>query len=244
MTDSGAFSFMGKYDADDPECAKFRSEAFWLPYLKEYLAWIEANKEYIFSVVNLDLDMLVGEDVVDKWNRLYFEPLSKKGLQVIYVAHPTDRHSSFERLRHYCTKYPYVGVNQSDKGNAAKIYQLIKAHHCRVHGFAWTDINLLRRYPFFSVDSVTWLGGVRFGTTYNYDGKNFSTIDYKHKYRRKANRLKYEHAGVDWEEVKKETRININKMNLLGWIGFRKEFMKMANLKLWNKIVATYERKH
>lgn len=243
MTDSGAFSFMGKYDEDDPECDKYRTEEFWLPYLHEYLDWINKNEKYIFSVVNLDLDMLVGEDVVDKWNRMYFEPLEKRGIQVIYVAHPTDRRNSFERLRHYCMRYSYVGANQSDKGNAAKIYQLIRQHKCRIHGFAWTDINLLKHYPFFSADSVTWLGGVRFGTTYDYDGKNFHTFDYKHKFIRKSRRLKYEKAGVDFQEVtKREERKNINRMNLIGWMGFRKEFMKMANLKLHNKVVAAYER--
>lgn len=245
MTDSGAFSFMGKYDPDSPEFAKYKTEEFWIPYLTEYLNWIKAHKEYIFSVVNLDLDMLVGENIVDKWNRLYFEPLEKEGLQVIYVAHPTDRSTSFERLSDYCKRYSYVGANQSDKKNAARIYQLVKHYHRRIHGFAWTEFELLKRYPFFSVDSVTWLGGVRFGTTYNYDGKNFTTIDYKHKYRRKANRLKYEDAGIDYSKVTKtEERKNINKMNLLGWLGFRKEFLKMANLKLHNKKVAEYERKH
>lgn len=242
MTDSGAFSFMGKYDPDDPECAKYRSEEFWLPYLKEYISWINEHRKYIFSVVNLDLDMIVGEDIVDKWNRLYFEPLEESGVQVIYVAHPTDRHTSFERLSYYCKRYRYVGANQSDKGNAHRIYQLVKATKRRIHGFAWTEFNTLKRFPFFSVDSVTWLGGVRFGTTYNYDGKNFSTIDYKHKYRRKANRLKYESNGVDYDMVKAEERKNINKMNLLGWMGFRKEYMKVANLKLWNRRVSFYER--
>lgn len=245
MTDSGAFSFMGKYDPDSPECDKYRTEEFWMPYLKEYLGWINAHKEYIFSVVNLDLDMIVGEDVVDKWNRLYFEPYEREGINVIYVAHPTDRRNSFERLRQYCARYEYVGVNQSDKENAAKIYQLIKHHNRKVHGFAWTELNLLKRYPFFSVDSVTWLGGVRFGTTYDYDGKNFRTLDYKKKHLRKARRIKYEKAGIVYSEVTThEERKNINKMNLLGWMGFRKEYLKMANLKLHTKKVADYERRY
>ena len=65
------------------------------------------------------------------------------------------------------------------------------------------------------------------------------------KHLRKARRIKYEQAGVIYDEVtKREERKNINKMNLLGWLGFRKEFLKMANLKLHNKTVAEYERKH
>lgn len=245
MMDSGAFSFMGKYIEDDPECAKFRTEEFWLPYLKEYLAWIEENKQYLFSIVNLDLELIIGEEIVDKWNKEYFEPLEKEGMQVIYVAHRTDKRSTYERLEQYCKEHEYVGVNQGEKHQAARIYQLIKKYKRRVHGFAWTQLDLLKRFPFFSADSVTWLGGVRFGTTYDYDGHNFTTIDYKHKYRRKANRLKYERVGVNYSKVTKtEERLDINRMNLLGWMGFRKEYLKMANLKLWNKNVSEYERKH
>lgn len=244
MTDSGAFSFMGKFSEDSEEYEKMQTEEFWLPYLTDYIKWIKDHKEYIFSVANLDLDRIVGYDVVDKWNREYFEPLEKEGIQVVYVAHEdADGNHFMDRMREYCQKYNYVGANQTWKKYAAQIYQLVKQHKCRIHGFAWTELALLKNYPFFSADSVTWLGGVRFGTTYDYDGKNFRTIDYKHKYRRKARKLRYINAGVDYEEVQKETRININKMNLLGWLGFRKEYLKMANLKLHNRTVDKYERK-
>ena len=242
MTDSGAFSFMGKFPEGSDEYEEAQHEEFWIPYLESYTKWIREHKEYIFSVANLDLDTIVGKRIVDKWNREYFEPLEKEGIQVVYVAHESDEQPSIVgRLREYCQRYEYVGINQAHKGKAAQIYQLIKMYHRRIHGFAWTELGLIKHYPFFSVDSVTWLGGVRFGTTYDYDGKNFRTLDYKHKYLRKAHRIKYEKAGVDFEQVtKKEERKNINKMNLLGWLGFRKEYLKAANLKLHNKVVATY----
>ena len=242
MTDSGAFSFMGKFPEGSDEYEEAQHEEFWIPYLESYTKWIREHKEYIFSVANLDLDTIVGKRIVDKWNKKYFEPLEKEGIQVVYVAHESDEQPSIVgRLREYCQRYEYVGVNQAHKDKAAQIYQLIKMYHRRIHGFAWTELGLIKHYPFFSVDSVTWLGGVRFGTTYDYDGKNFRTLDYKHKYLRKAHRLKYEKGGVDFEQVTKtEERKNINKMNLLGWLGFRKEYLKAANLKLHNKVVATY----
>jgi hypothetical protein len=105
-------------------------------------------------------------------------------------------------------------------------------------------MNIVKHYPFFSLDSTTWLGGVRYGTTYDYDGKNFRTIDYKHKYIRKSRRLKYRKIGVSLDDVLgEEKRKPINRMNLLGWMGFRKEFLRMANLKLHNRTVAHYTRK-
>lgn len=244
MTDSGAFSFMGKFHEGTEEYDKMSTEEFWIPYLEEYVAWIRAHKDYIFSVANLDLDKLVGFDVVDKWNKKYFEPLEKEGIQVVYVAHEDSEGRYFmQRFKDYCIRYQYVGANQVWKSKAAQIYQMVKHYNRRIHGFAWTELELLRHYPFFSVDSVTWLGGVRFGTTYDYDGKNFRTLDYKKKYMRKSRRIKYLSRGIDYEGVQEEKRIPINQMNLLGWMGFRKEFLKIANLKLHNKYVKDYERK-
>lgn len=245
MTDSGAFSFMGKYPEGTEEYEKAKHEEFWIPYLERYVKWIRDHREYIFSAANLDIEAIVGQRVVDKWNKMYFEPLEKEGIQIVYVAHETDLQPSIiSRLKEYCRKYQYVGVNQSHKKQAPQIYQLVKHYHRRIHGFAWTELSLLRHYPFFSADSVTWLGGVRFGTTYDYDGKNFRTIDYKKKYIRKSRRIKYLRAGIDYEGVLDDKRVPINQMNLLGWLGFRKEYLKMANLKLHNKWVIEYERKY
>lgn len=246
MTDSGAFSFMGKFHEGTPEYEEAHHEDFWIPYLEEYVAWIREHKDYIFSAANLDIDLIVGRDVVRKWNKKYFEPLEKEGVNIVYVAHEDegDPHA-IQHFKEYCSKYKYVGVNQRHKDFATRFYQIAKMYNVKVHGFAWTEIGILKHYPFFSADSVTWLGGVRFGTTYDYDGKNFRTLDYKKKYLRKARRIKYEQAGVVYDDItKREERKNINKMNLLGWLGFRKEFLKMANLKLHNKNVAEYERKY
>lgn len=200
-------------------------------------------KKFIFVAANLDLDMIVGREVVDRWNEKYFKPL-EKDINVVYVVHQDAQgdKTGLLRLKEYCQQHNYVGCNQTMKDNAAEIYRITNAYGTKVHGFAWTEMNLLQRFPFFSVDSVTWLGGTRFGTTYNYDGKNFSTIDYKHKYRRKANRIKYEDAGLSMEDIRGEKRIPINNMNLLGWLGFRREFLKIAHCKLKNKPVLYYDK--
>ena len=56
-------------------------------------------------------------------------------------------------------------------------------------------------------------------------------------------KLEKELEGLDLEGIAQEKRVPINQMNLLGWMGFRSEFLKVANLKLHNKPVSYYERK-
>ena len=54
--------------------------------------------------------------------------------------------------------------------------------------------------------------------------------------------MKYKKIGVSLDDVLgEEKRKPVNRMNLLGWMGFRKEFLKMANLKLHNRTVAHYK---
>lgn len=242
MTDSGGFSFMGTTITKEME-----TEKYWIPYLEEYVDWLRKHKDHIYVAANLDLDKVVGREVVRKWNRKYFEPLEKEGLQIVYVAHEDDYRDKhgIEHFKEYCRKYKYVGINQSQKDYASRFYQIAKHYNVRVHGFAWTELGIVKHYPFASLDSTTWLGGVRYGTTYDYDGKNFRTIDYKHKYRRKARKIKYSAIGVSIDDVtgNKEDRYAVNKMNLLGWIGFRKEYLRMANLKLHSKNVIHYVRR-
>lgn len=238
MTDSGAFSFMGQvkgYEAYDEE--------YWIPYLEEYVKWLYDHKDYIFVAANLDLDLIVGRDVVDKWNVKYFEPLQKY-IDIVYVAHGDDFDvKAIRQFEEYCTKYNYVGVNQGLKKNAHLYYQIARKYNVRVHGFAWTELPLLKRYPFFSVDSTSWLSGIRYGSTYDYDGKNFKTYDSKKKYLRKAKKIKYLANEIEYDGILEEERIAINDMNLLAWTeGFRKEFLKIANYRLANRPVAYYER--
>ena len=50
MTDSGAFSFMGKFSNDSHEIERMTEEEFWLPYLEEYLKWVKTIRS-IFLVL-------------------------------------------------------------------------------------------------------------------------------------------------------------------------------------------------
>jgi len=244
MTDSGGFSFIQQLVSKGELTEETQKEEYWLPYLHEYVNWIKNHAEHIFVAANLDLDAIVGREVVDKWNKVYFEPLEKI-VNIVYVAHRDinkeyDDYNGIRRLNEYCKKYKYVGVSQEYKDYHTKVYTVAKQYKNIIHGFAWTSIPLLKSSPFFSVDSTTWLGGVRYGTSYNYDGKNFVVNDYKKKYVRKGDRVLCREFGINYENLLKEKRIELNQYNLVGWLGARQEYLRSANLKLNTKPVSFY----
>lgn len=235
MTDSGAFSF----NSSKKPLSSF-TESFWISYLKEYTEFIKENSNKIFCAANLDIESIVGTAKVDEWNEEYFKPLEEK-TQIVYVAHRDDYdYSGLKRFKKYCSEHTYVGVSFQAKERFRTYYSISQLYGTKIHGFGWTSIPMLKQCPFFSVDSTTWLGGARYGTTYKYDGKNFTTIDYKKKWRRKAMLPVVNKYKINKVDLIEDERYAVHTMNLAGWLGARKEFIKSANFKLRNKAVKTF----
>jgi len=50
----------------------------------------------------------------------------------------------------------------------------------KIHGFGMTGVELLKNYPFYSVDSTSWLGGSMRGEVYEFTGdsmRSYNTSD-------------------------------------------------------------------
>ena len=189
MTDSGAFSFFNDKNFDH---LKFD----WEGYLLEYVDWLGDNKDYIFSACNLDVDAYVSHDTVDRWNRKHFEPLSKD-INVIYVAHQNVMgRGDLDVFKKYCKEYNYVAVNESMSKHVSAIYQEAKITKTAIHGLAWTKPTILQDFPFFSVDSSSWVNYQKYGATPVWDGKNFSQYDKDNKDIRKTLRNQCSKYGI------------------------------------------------
>lgn len=164
ILDSGAFSVWTKGGTVNLEeyanfCVRFREL---LP------------KEIEVSVVNLDV--LPGqwghvpskEDIAlsaeKGWqNMLYLESL---GLKVIHVFH---QHEDFEILEKLKAHSDYIGISPAnDVSMKEKLDWLNKVFlnlkdKTKTHGFAVTSHKQLLGYPFYSVDSSSWVTPARFG---------------------------------------------------------------------------------
>ena len=54
------------------------------------------------------------------------------------------------------------------------LLRIAKANNCKVHGLGYTNLKNLKKYPFYSVDSTSWLSGNRFGQAYLFDGRELT----------------------------------------------------------------------
>lgn len=157
--DSGAFTYMS-----NPQYESYTVED-WEKHIKNYLNWVERNKEHIFAFAELDLQFLVGIDTVNKWRREYFEPfMLRTGVPVCFVCHEDDD-VVWEKM---CQRYPYVGISvATENANPLPWYQnklkVAEKYNSLVHGFGMTRTSILPQLPFYTVDSTSWKSGFRYG---------------------------------------------------------------------------------
>lgn len=95
--------------------------------------------------------------------------LEKLGIRPVPVYHAGDPLSWFER---YCKDgYKLVGIGiVGKKGYDTrryfydKIFNIAEKHGVLLHGFAMTALTLMYMYPWYSVDSATWLKVAIYGS--------------------------------------------------------------------------------
>lgn len=167
LLDSGAFTFM----TDNS------SHLDWDEYIERYAAFIVRNN--IQKYFELDIDSVVGYERVKQF-RNKLEKLTNR--PCIPVWHKARGISEWSRM---CDEYNYVAiggiVSKEIKPDQYKAFphMIAEAHRrkAKVHGLGFTNLTLLPKIHFDSVDSTAWTTGNRFGFIYKFNGKTMIKID-------------------------------------------------------------------
>lgn len=120
-------------------------------------------------------------------------------------------------------KYPYMAVGSAllwGKKVAPELKEYIKKGKevgTLYHGFGVTTVDAIRKMPFYSVDSTTWMGGTRYGNTMVFQNGRLRYYDFHKKAVRKRYRKRFEDNGLIWADIDKEKPLEIDLMNALGW---------------------------
>lgn len=166
MLDSGAFTFLNGS----------KKTVDWDAYLREYAEFINENDIELFF--ELDIDPLVGYDRV-KEMRNELEEMTHK--QCIPVWHKSRGRDEFLSL---CSQYPYVALGGIAIGEIKRSehrffpWFIDEAHKrgAKIHGLGYTNTEGLHRYHFDSVDSSSWLSGVKYGRPQCFNGRAMKAL--------------------------------------------------------------------
>jgi len=135
-----------------------------------YIEYLQENAKYIDYYFNLDV---IGDPVASLKNFLY---MKRKGMDPIPVYHALEEKTSpLKFLYHYMDHTDYIAIGAIAKMNMSRRIQLLDitwADHLtyddgmpkvKVHGLGMTSHLLMLRYPFYSVDSTSWVMYGRYG---------------------------------------------------------------------------------
>lgn len=199
LLDSGAFTFMQakKVDLNLDD------------YLERYADFINRNK--IGKFFELDIDVITGYEKVKQMRKKLERATGK---QPIPVWHKSRGIAEFEKM---CEEYPYVAIGGIVSGEIAKPqYKLFPvmidkahSHGARIHGLGFTNLALLPKLEWDSVDSTAWTTGNRFGFIYHFDGKTMKKYDVPKGKRigdsRRAALINYS----EWVKFQKYAEVNL-----------------------------------
>lgn len=192
LLDSGAFTFMNN----------FKGQINWEDYINRYANFIiKNNVKYFFE---LDIDVIVGYEKVKEYTK-YLE--QKVGRKCIPVWHKSRGIEEWKRLT---KEYNYVAIGgivaKEIKANQYDIFipllKIAKENNCKVHGLGFTNLKLMHKYHFYSVDSTSWKSGGRFGSIYEFKNNKM----YQHK---KPDNARAKSANGWYEKIELQ--------NMLAW---------------------------
>lgn len=198
LLDSGAFSFLNNIKKGSPN---------WDKYIEDYSAFI--TKHNIDLFFELDIDPLVGITEVERL-RTKLEGLT--GKQCIPVWHKSRGLKYWKQM---CKDYNYIAIGGIvTKEIEAKDYdvfipllKIAKESKCNVHGLGFTNMEGIKKYPFYSVDSTAWLYGNRGGFLYKFTGNGIAKIYSKEK--RLIGRPAAIHNFNEWIKFSKYAESNL-----------------------------------
>jgi hypothetical protein len=134
----------------------------------EYVAWIHRWRDWLTVYANLDV---IGDHAASMRN---LRELERCGLSPLPVFHThTDDMGVLEDL---CEEYDYVAIGGMVGYSARAIFpwlvrchKVARKHGTALHGFGLTSTIALSDLPWYSVDSTSWLRGIRFGEVYLFE---------------------------------------------------------------------------
>ena len=133
--------------------------------IKDYCEYLK--KHSIEKYIVLDK---IGSHAETMLNQRIMEDLGMTPIPVYHLNSPV------ENLYEICEKYPYVclgGTVGSHTTTRMNFFREVFNHfpNHKFHGLGLTDTTIIKSFPFYSVDSTTWLIAEKIGKIFNENGK-------------------------------------------------------------------------
>lgn len=171
LLDSGAFSFMQDK----------KKVVDWEQYADNYARFITDNN--IDKYFELDIDSVTNLNHVENLRKRIEDKTGKPSIPVWHKSR------GLEYWHKICESYDYVAIGGIVSGEIKKsqynafthLLNIAKQKNTKVHGLGFTNLEGVKKYPFYSVDSTAWLYGNLGGYVYHFNGQDMLKVKQKDK---------------------------------------------------------------
>lgn len=135
-------------------------------FARRYIEFVKKTHPLFDVIAELDVDNITGYDFVKEVRSELVKVAGHEKVMPVYHDSIPARFREWDTWTHQF-KYAAVG----GKPGHDVLHKLFALAYCngtvqlRVHGFAYVDVATLLKFPFYSVDSTSWLAPERFGRT-------------------------------------------------------------------------------
>lgn len=175
----------------------------------DYQYFLEMNKDYISLAANLDVNEV---DIA-----LENQKVLEEAYPVLPVYHWIDfKNKRQDLLEEWCKKYKYIALGgiagmavpkATMKNFFNFCFRTIIKYKTKVHGFGICIPELLKTYPFYSVDSTSWLASAKFGRKFEFKNLRFEAGEEKIGRALAQNNYKFQTLQAIQEMLKLEQEI-------------------------------------
>ena len=229
IIDSGAYTLN-----TNQEKYQDKDEEWFENYIQEYVDLVRVYKDHVFACVEVDLGAFVSDDTIERWRNTYFKELEEEGIQVIYVWHRGQKSDGFSEFQDMCSRFNYIAFScqevdiKKDFSLMNKMFSEARKTNTLIHGLAATGMEVMSSFPFYTVDSSTYVIGSKFREIAYFDGKKLKRLKKKEYKAQYLNQLVQQ--GADKEKIEREDiyeLVSINIRNLL----LAEKYIKTLNKK-------------
>jgi hypothetical protein len=262
LIDSGAFTFFETHiKLAKKEPAKWWD--LMERYVEDYVAFLHKYKDRIWACAEMDVDHVLSYDEIWAGSGTWSNSLAKwwssrkgsrldgsQGFTPPPIEYWRERIMSvgvpvlvsWHAIREWrgwvdqCSKYRYLALPGGEEVSENRWFPYVneaRKNGVLIHGFAGTKPDWIRRYPFYTVDSTSWLMGSKFGTTCIFQNGRLRFYDMKKKAVRKKYKWFYEKFGLDWSKIEGEDPAEVDAANLLSWIQYSTYLTTLPNKDYW-----------
>lgn len=151
--------------------------------IDKYANFVKTNGNMFIAVANLD---------VNDWKTSMSNQSKLESTGYVNKILPVFHFSEFARedkkgeLERFCKEHPYVAIG----GTAGTLtsrkliskylnfcFSIGMKYKTKFHGFGMTAKSILDHYPFYSVDSTTWMSGLRYNTIFDFSNGKLNGRD-------------------------------------------------------------------